>query len=111
LTRPTFSPIDMPDKSRPRMSGTPFHPFSPSFSLACPLSSPFAIHRNITDLLVDQIEFADVLLINKMDLVDAETIARVHRVVAHLNPSAKVIETMRSKVDLKEILNTGRVRR
>jgi G3E family GTPase len=101
----------MPDKSRPRMSGTPFHPFSPSFSLACPLSSPFAIHRNITDLLVDQIEFADVLLINKMDLVDAETIARVHRVVAHLNPSAKVIETMRSKVDLKEILNTGRVRR
>ncbi|MGZ3809067.1 MAG: GTP-binding protein [Bacteriovorax sp.] len=64
--------------------------------------------RTITDLLVSQIEFADVILINKMDLVTSEDEKlRLHGILKKLNPSAKLIETNKSQVDLKEILNTN----
>ncbi|WVR07615.1 hypothetical protein IAU60_004657 [Kwoniella sp. DSM 27419] len=62
--------------------------------------------RNITDLLTDQIEFANVILLNKVDLVRPDQVARVEGLVKTLNPTAKVIRALYSKVDLKEILNT-----
>lgn len=64
--------------------------------------------RTISDLLVDQIEFADVLVINKTDMVDAKSLQRIHRLLQSLNPAAKVLQSKYSKVDVREILDTGR---
>ncbi|TVQ75325.1 MAG: GTP-binding protein [Phycisphaeraceae bacterium] len=64
--------------------------------------------RSIADLLTDQIEFADVILINKCDLVDNEEIDRVEAVVRSLNADARLIRTHNAQVDLNEIINTNR---
>ena len=64
--------------------------------------------RTLVDLLVDQIEFADTLIINKVDQVDAETLSLVRKVLAALNPAARVVETRFAEVDLDEVLDTGR---
>lgn len=58
--------------------------------------------------MVDQLEFSDVVIINKTDLVDTATLTKIKSLVKSLNPSAKVLTSIRSKVDLKEILNTRR---
>ncbi|KAF2106305.1 cobalamin synthesis protein [Lophiotrema nucula] len=63
--------------------------------------------RTISDLFADQIEFANVIIINKTDMVDKATLGRVRAYVQKLNPAAKIIETKYSKVDVKEMLNTG----
>ncbi|RLL95412.1 hypothetical protein CFD26_105457 [Aspergillus turcosus] len=64
--------------------------------------------RTISDLMVDQIEFADVLIINKIETVDEATRTRIRNLLKMLNPDAKVLETSYSRVDVKEILDTGR---
>ncbi|RAH42595.1 putative extracellular exo-polygalacturonase [Aspergillus brunneoviolaceus CBS 621.78] len=66
--------------------------------------------RTISDLMVDQIEFADVILINKMDMLASRPHDRdrIMQLVTTLNPSAKVLQTSYSRVDVKEILGTGR---
>lgn len=64
--------------------------------------------RTISDLFADQIEFANVIIINKVDVVDKHTLGRVRAYVAALNPSARIIEAKYSKVDVKEMLNTGK---
>ncbi|MGW5919983.1 GTP-binding protein [Nocardia fluminea] len=64
--------------------------------------------RSIADLLVDQVEFADVLLINKTDLVSANAAATVEATVRRLNPRAHVLRTEKGAVDLDEVLATGR---
>jgi G3E family GTPase len=63
--------------------------------------------RNIVDLLVDQIEFCNVLVLNKTDLVDEAELQRLEGVLRGLNPEAKVLRSERSQVPLTEILNTG----
>ncbi|KAF2827088.1 cobW-domain-containing protein [Ophiobolus disseminans] len=63
--------------------------------------------RTISDLFADQIEFANVIIVNKVDRVDATTLGRVKAYVKTLNPTAKIIDTKYSKVDVREILNTG----
>ncbi|KAI1104362.1 putative cobalamin synthesis protein [Jackrogersella minutella] len=62
--------------------------------------------RNISDLQVDQVEFADVVIINKCDLVSEEEVDRIKGVVKKLNPSAKVVSTVKSRLDLTEVLDT-----
>lgn len=64
--------------------------------------------RNVTDLLVDQLEFADVILVNKTDIADKQTVGKVLRLIETLNPRAKVIPTVRCRVNLEEILNANR---
>lgn len=64
--------------------------------------------RTISDLLVDQIEFADVLIINKTDMIDPPRLQRIKHLLTLLNPSAKVLESKYSKVDVREIISTGR---
>ena len=64
--------------------------------------------RNIVDLLVDQVEFANVIIINKTDLVSEEQLAQVKEIIRHLNQNAEVLESTKSKVPLKNILGTGR---
>ena len=64
--------------------------------------------RTISDLMVDQIEFADVIIVNKIETVREETRTRIRSILQLLNPAAKVLETSYSRVDVKEILDTGR---
>lgn len=63
--------------------------------------------RTIVDLLTDQIEFANVIVINKCDLVEADEVQRLEGILHHMNPSAKLIRTERGKIDLDEVVNTG----
>lgn len=62
---------------------------------------------DIENLLVQQIEFCNTVLINKTDLVKKEELDMVKAVVKKLQPQAKMIETVKGQVDLKQILNTG----
>jgi G3E family GTPase len=59
-------------------------------------------------LLVDQVEFADVIILNKTDLVTPEHLAKVEATIKALNRNAKLIRTSQNKVDLKDVLNTER---
>ena len=64
--------------------------------------------RSIADLLTDQIEFADVILLNKCDLVGNEELGRVEAMIRSLNATAKIIRTINAQVDPSEIIGTGR---
>ncbi|GAB2647398.1 GTP-binding protein [Nocardia goodfellowii] len=64
--------------------------------------------RSIADLLVDQVEFADVLVISKTDLVSANAAGTVEATVRRLNPRAHVLRATKGVVDLAEVLETGR---
>ncbi|RMY86906.1 hypothetical protein D0861_05679 [Hortaea werneckii] len=63
--------------------------------------------RTVSDLMVDQIEFADVIVLNKTDMVDAKTKQRILDLMKKLNHRAKIIETSYGKLNVKEIVNTG----
>jgi G3E family GTPase len=63
--------------------------------------------RTLVDLLVEQIEFADVVVINKISEVMPETRDALRRIVAALNPDARVIETDFGHLPLSAILDTG----
>ena len=63
--------------------------------------------RTIVDLLTDQVEFANVIIINKTDLVTKQELTFLKETLNKLNPSAKLIESTFSKINPKEILNTG----
>ncbi len=63
--------------------------------------------RTLVDLLVEQIEFADVVVINKISEATEATRAAIRKVVAALNPGARQVETDFGQVPLKAILNTG----
>lgn len=63
--------------------------------------------RTIVNLLTDQIEFANVIIINKVDLVHPKNLGILKEIINKLNPSAKIIESKFSKVDPKQILNTN----
>ncbi len=62
--------------------------------------------RTLVDLLVEQIEFANVILLNKVDLVSKKELEIVRAVIRGLNAKAKIIETSNSKVALTEVLDT-----
>jgi len=63
--------------------------------------------RTLVDLLVEQVEFANVIVLNKVDLVTKEELELVNSIIRGLNTKAKVIETTSSKVDIGEIMDTG----
>ena len=62
--------------------------------------------RTVTDLLIDQIEFADVIVLNKLDLVNDEQANQVEAIISALNPGAEIIPTTHSKVSLDRVLDT-----
>jgi G3E family GTPase len=62
--------------------------------------------RAIVNLLTDQIEFANVIIVNKADLVSPDELGEVKAVLQKLNPEAKIIESAFSKINPQEILNT-----
>jgi G3E family GTPase len=63
--------------------------------------------REVVDLLIDQIEFANVILLNKVDLVEEEDRRELKTVLQKLNPEARIIETDHARVPLDQVLNTG----
>ncbi|WP_339229479.1 GTP-binding protein [Oceanobacillus sp. FSL K6-2867] len=63
--------------------------------------------RNIADLLIDQIEFCNVLILNKTDLVKEGDLQKLEQVIRKLQPEAKVIRTQHCRIEPKEILNTN----
>ncbi|MEL6132815.1 MAG: GTP-binding protein, partial [Bacteroidota bacterium] len=62
--------------------------------------------RTIVNLLTDQIEFANVIILNKTDLVTEDQLGVLKATIQKLNPSAKLLESSFSKVAPQEILNT-----
>ena len=63
--------------------------------------------RSVADLLVDQVEFADVILISKIDLVKKTDIDKLIVVLKTLNTTASIIPISNGEVELDRILNTG----
>tara|TARA_Y100001934_G_scaffold200760_1_gene236696 strand:+ start:363 stop:1619 length:1257 start_codon:yes stop_codon:yes gene_type:complete len=64
--------------------------------------------RCVVDLLVDQIEFADVVILNKTDLVTDEQLAEVTGIIKGLNPDAELVEAKFGNVPLTQVINTKR---
>lgn len=63
--------------------------------------------RTVTNLLIDQVEFADVIVINKLDLVSESEASELEAVLAALNPGAKILAAIRAEVPLASVLDTG----
>ena len=89
-----------------------------AFNFLKDFSSPqYLVDRNLTDiegddrtivnLLTDQVEFANVILLNKIDLVSESELGILRDIIHKLNPEAKILKTDHSKVDLHEVINTG----
>lgn len=63
--------------------------------------------RSIVNLLTDQIEFANVIVLNKTDLVDDGDLVFLEQMLRKLNPEAKILKSVLGRIDPKEILHTG----
>ncbi len=63
--------------------------------------------RTLADLMVDQIEFADVIIVNKVDVALAEQVNHVKSVVKTLNPSAQLLTSVNCAVPLSKVVGTG----
>ncbi|WP_445776409.1 zinc metallochaperone GTPase ZigA [Shewanella sp.] len=63
--------------------------------------------RSVADLLIEQVEFADVLLISKTDLVAKEDIDRLTAILKTLNTNARIIPITKGSVDINEVIDTG----
>lgn len=63
--------------------------------------------RTVVDLLVDQIEFCDVLVLNKTDLMTPAEIGQLEGILKTLNPRAQLLHSSFGKVPLNRIMNTG----
>ncbi|MEM9929737.1 MAG: GTP-binding protein [Bacteroidota bacterium] len=63
--------------------------------------------RPVVNLLTDQVEFANVIMLNKTDLVSAQELIQLKGLIKKLNPTATILETSESNVALDRILNTG----
>lgn len=87
--------------------------FLPDFQAAESLASRGEIlgeedERSITDLLIEQIEFADVLLISKIDLISSREREELMAILKRLNANAEILPMVMGEVPLEKILNTHR---
>ncbi|MFJ7909132.1 GTP-binding protein [Kitasatospora sp. NPDC096204] len=64
--------------------------------------------RTVSDLLIDQVEFADVIVLNKLDLVGEQEAVRLRAALTRLNPAARIVPARHGRVDPAELLGTGR---
>jgi G3E family GTPase len=62
--------------------------------------------RSIVNLLTDQVEFANIIILNKTDLVSEENLRLLEGIIRKLNPEAKILKTSFSQVDPSDIINT-----
>lgn len=63
--------------------------------------------RTVADLLVEQVELANVLVVNKIDLVAPEDVGLLEALLRHLNPGARIVRSERGRVPLEDVLDTG----
>ncbi len=63
--------------------------------------------RTIVNLLTDQVEFANVILLNKVDLITESALRNLYDIIHKLNPNAHIIPTQNSQVSLHEVIDTG----
>ena len=63
--------------------------------------------RTVTDLLIDQIEFADVIVLNKIDLAGEALALEVQAAIRALNPGARILRATRGLIPLENVLDTG----
>lgn len=63
--------------------------------------------RTVSDLLMDQVEFADVIVLNKLDLVAPNQAARLRAALTRLNPEARIVPAVHGHVALEQVLGTG----
>lgn len=64
-------------------------------------------HRIIVDLLVDQIEFANVIVINKTDLIPPFELEQLERLIRRFNSKAEILQSCESRVPLAKVMGTG----
>lgn len=64
------------------------------------------VDSELAPLLIDQIEFSNILILNKIDIADPTDVNTLESYVKNLNPSAKILTASNAKIDFKEILNT-----
>ncbi|SDD62916.1 GTP-binding protein [Natrinema hispanicum] len=64
--------------------------------------------KHLGDLLVEQVEFCDILLLNKCDLVDEATLDEIEETLEILQPRAEIVRTTHGRVDVDEVVDTGR---
>jgi G3E family GTPase len=64
--------------------------------------------RTVSDLLIDQVEFADVIVVNKVDLVTSAERERLQNALRQLNRHAEILYASFGKVPLKQVMGTGR---
>ena len=62
---------------------------------------------SIAELLMEQVEYSNVVILNKQDMVTEEQQRQISDRIELLNPKAKVLKSLQSKIDVMEILNTG----
>ncbi|MFE9773651.1 GTP-binding protein [Streptomyces sp. NPDC005931] len=62
--------------------------------------------RTVSDLLMDQIEFADVIVLNKLDLVDDAVAERLRATLTRLNPAARIVPAVHGRIAPKDVLGT-----
>ncbi|MGN5381072.1 GTP-binding protein [Streptomyces lasalocidi] len=63
--------------------------------------------RTVSDLLMDQIEFADVIVLNKLDLVDDDSADQLRATLSRLNPAARIVPAVHGRVKAGHVLGTG----
>ena len=63
--------------------------------------------RTVVDLLIDQVEFADVLIVNKVDLLDADELERLEALLGRLNPGARIVRATYGRVAADALIGTG----
>ena len=64
--------------------------------------------RTLVDLLVDQIEFADVIILNKVGSATPDQVAMARKIIVALNPEADIVEADFGRVELESVIGTGR---
>ncbi|MFY0475877.1 zinc metallochaperone GTPase ZigA [Achromobacter marplatensis] len=64
--------------------------------------------RTVVDLLIEQVEFCDVIVLNKTDLVEPDELARLEAMLGQLNPRAHIIRSEFGRVPMASVLDTGR---
>lgn len=64
-------------------------------------------NRTLADLLAEQVEFANLIVLNKADLVTPAELARLERLLTCLNPEARIVTTMFSRIGVEEVIGTG----